>query len=146
MLLGIGVDIVQVSRFNNWVDYPKAQLLRVFSQAELDEIFSGTYELVTQRMATRYAAKEAFYKALSSTLVKLKQTKKEIPFSSTCKAVIVKSGEWETPSFEINWDFFEQKLDFKIPEVEVNLSLSHEKDYAIAYVIIQDDKVRAKNA
>ena len=80
MVLGVGVDIVQINRFKFWIEYPKAQLSHVFSKPELDYIFSGTQELAMQRMASRFAAKEAFYKALSNTLTRFKKTEETIRF------------------------------------------------------------------
>jgi phosphopantetheine--protein transferase-like protein len=137
MILGIGADIVQTQRFNSWLEYSKEHLLRVFSQSELDHIFSGTQELAVQRMASHFAAKEAFYKALSATLIKLKKIEKTVEFLSTCMAVSIASGQWEVPTVIVDWCFFEEKLATKLPALDINLSISHEKDYAVAYVIIQ---------
>jgi holo-[acyl-carrier protein] synthase len=136
MILGIGVDIVQTQRFNPWLEYSKEQLLRVFSQREIDYIFSGSQELIMQRMSSRFAAKEAFYKALSAALVKLEKTEKTFTFLSACKAVSIVSGQWEVPEVVVDWSFFEEKLATVLPEFDINLSMSHEKDYAVAYVII----------
>lgn len=138
MILGIGVDVVEVERFKTWVDYPLQQLLRIFSQSELDSIFNVETELRIQRMASRFAAKEAFYKALSATLVKLGKTRKKIHFIATCKAIKVKTIQWEIPTIDVNWKFFEERLEIKFPKFEINLSLSHEKNYSVAYVIIQE--------
>ncbi|MFA6534776.1 MAG: 4'-phosphopantetheinyl transferase superfamily protein [Candidatus Babeliales bacterium] len=137
MVLGIGVDIVQVSRFKFWVNYPAQQLAHVFSQPEIEYIFSGSQELTMQRMASRFAAKEAFYKALSNTLTRFKKTEETISFLSSCKAVWVMSGPWEVPQLVVDWSFFEKRLAIKLPDLDTNLSISHEKDYAVAYVIIQ---------
>lgn len=136
MILGIGVDIVQVSRFNSWIDYSREQLLRIFSPEELENIFSENSEFIVQRMASRFAAKEACYKAFSAMLVKLKQTNKEISFLPTCEHISVKIVEFGIPKLNVNLKFFEQKLAIKLPEIEFNLSLSHEKEYAIAFVTI----------
>jgi phosphopantetheine--protein transferase-like protein len=137
MILGIGVDIVQTQRFKPWLEYSKDQLLRVFSQQEIEYIFSGTQELIMQRMASRFAAKEAFYKAFSATLIKLKKTEKTVTFLSTCMAVSIASGQWEVPEIVVDWSFFEKRLATALPLLDINLSISHEKEYAIAYAIIQ---------
>lgn len=140
MVLGIGVDIVEVDRFKLWVNYSSEHLLRVFSVSELEYIFAGSQDFAIQKMATRYAAKEAFYKAFSAMLLKLKKTQKTISFLSTCRVVSIALDHWEVPAFVIDWNFFEDKLMNTMPDVEVNLSMSHEKKYAIAYVIIQEKK------
>jgi phosphopantetheine--protein transferase-like protein len=136
VILGVGVDIVQTQRFKPWLEYSKERLLRVFSQQEIDFIFSGSHELAMQRMSSRYAAKEAFYKALSATLVKLEKTEKSFAFLSMCKAISIASGKWEVPEIVVDWNFFEKKLAIELPKFDINFSMSHEKDYAVAYVII----------
>lgn len=137
MVLGIGVDIVQVNRFKFWVNCPEQQLSHVFSPPELEYIFSDVQELTMQRMAARFAAKEAFYKALSNTLTRFKKTEETISFLSSCKAVWVMSGSWEVPQLVVDWSFFEKRLATKLPDLDTNLSISHEKEYAVAYVMIQ---------
>lgn len=143
MVLGIGVDIVQVNRFKFWIGCPEKQLLHVFSQPEIEHIFSGTQELAMQRMASRFAAKEAFYKALSNTLTRFKKTEETISFLSSCKAVWVMSGSWDVPQLVVDWSFFEKRLAIKLPNLDTNLSISHEKDYAVAYVMIQAGSLNA---
>jgi phosphopantetheine--protein transferase-like protein len=138
MILGIGVDLVEVGRFKSWLNYSEEQLLKIFSPSELEVIFSGTQEIAMQRMATRYAAKEAFYKAFSAMLIKLNKTQKTITFMSICRAISVLPGYWDVPVLAVDWKFLEEKLVSKMPEVDINLSLSHEKNYAVAYVIIQN--------
>ena len=48
------------------------------------------------------------------------------------------SGSWEVPQLVVDWGFFEKRLATKLPDLDTNLSISHEKDYAVAYVIIQE--------
>jgi len=57
MIVGIGIDVTQVSRFTAAAGR-KGLLERVFTPAERDESM--------QRMAGRFAAKEAFAKALGA--------------------------------------------------------------------------------
>ena len=103
--------------------------------------FWDIQELAMQRMASRFAAKEAFYKALSATLIKFKKTEETISFLSSCKAVWVMSGPWEVPQLVVDWGFFEKRLATKLSDLDTNLSISHEKDYAVAYVIIQGKNI-----
>ena len=91
-----------------------------------------------QSLASRFAAKEAFYKALSASLIKLNLNKKEFLFLFSCKNVEVLKLEWGVPVFNINWPAFEKKIGLKIPKLTVDLSISHEKDFALAFVIISD--------
>lgn len=135
MLLGIGTDIVRVSRFGSWREFSRDQLLRIFSSDELSYCKSGdSYNL--SRLAARFAAKEALFKALSAALVKLKITKNEFSLLFLCKHVEVRKTTWEVPDFKINWKALEGKIEHKLPNLCINLSLSHEKEHAIAFVVI----------
>ena len=137
MILGIGTDIVKVDRFNSWSTLDKDKFLHIFSKKELEECYKNE-KLNFQSLASRFAAKEAFYKALSSSLIKLNLNKKEFLFLFSCKNVEILKLEWGVPVFNINWSAFEKKIDLKIPKLTVDLSISHEKDFALAFVIISD--------
>ncbi|MBD3273349.1 holo-[acyl-carrier-protein] synthase [Candidatus Dependentiae bacterium] len=135
MILGIGTDIVKVDRFNSWLTLGKDKFLRIFSQKELDLCYKND-KLDIQSLAARFAAKEAFYKALSSALIKLNLNKNEFFFLFSCKNIEVLKSEWGVPIFKINWPAFEKKLGTKIPQLNVDLAISHEKDLAIAFVVV----------
>lgn len=64
MIVGIGVDIVEIDRIERMhAAYGERLLDRLFTGAELD--YLSTKALPAQHMAVRLAAKEAAYKALS---------------------------------------------------------------------------------
>jgi holo-[acyl-carrier protein] synthase len=64
MIVGIGVDIVEIDRVEKMhMSYGKHLLDRLFTGAELD--YLSTKAQPAQHMAVRLAAKEAAYKALS---------------------------------------------------------------------------------
>ncbi len=136
MILGTGVDIVQVSRFERWKNYSEQQLLRIFSPTELADCRSdqGVYRL--EKLATRFAAKEAFFKALSSALVTLGQTQTTFPFIAIAPLVCVHMGMWNTPELQLDWPKFKKKYSIDLPELKTKLSLSHEKTHAVAFVVI----------
>ena len=60
MIVGIGIDVTQVSRFSEAAARTPALLDKIFTPAEHDTSM--------QRMAGRFAAKEAFAKALGPTV------------------------------------------------------------------------------
>ena len=64
MICGIGCDIVEVQRFKKWVNN-KAFLERFFNAAEFSESLHHE-ELLCEHYAVRFAAKEAFSKALGT--------------------------------------------------------------------------------
>ena len=63
MIIGIGVDIVDVKRFESIIYRWRERFLkRVFTDREIR--YCNTKKHPAQRFATRFAAKEAFIKAL----------------------------------------------------------------------------------
>jgi phosphopantetheine--protein transferase-like protein len=131
MILGIGTDIVDIDRFKKWEDFSHDQYRKVFSDNELKYCKSNNSSL-----ASRFAAKEAFYKALSSALFKLELTSTEFSFLFLCKNVEVDKNFWDIPYLKINLVAIEDKIGTKLPDMQVDLSLSHEQRYSIAFVII----------
>lgn len=109
MIKGLGTDIVKVSRFN---DVSESFLKRVFHPLELDEVkaISNT----SNYLAKRFAAKEALYKAVNN----------KIEFRDIA-VLNKKSGE----------PYFQCSLT---DTLNIHLSISDEKDYAIATVIVED--------
>lgn len=149
MILGVGTDIVQVDRFNSWKKYSKDQLARVFSEQELKFGIlrdaaaqpsgrTGIVEYNLEFLASRFAAKEAFYKALSQTLVNLKLTKNTFPFLFVCKYVEVIKPVWGVPELKVDWKVFEEKIGNKLPKLSTLISLSHEKSHVVAFVVISN--------
>lgn len=64
-VIGHGIDLVDVAAMQRWIDDPRAPLIpRCFVQAELDEIGDGPDRV--ERLAGRFAAKEAVLKALGT--------------------------------------------------------------------------------
>ena len=140
MILGIGIDIAQVDRFKRWASYSEKQLFKIFSEQELNDCLcqfeqdSCKYNL--ECLASRFAAKEAFFKALSAALIKLNLTKNTFHLLFTCQNVEIIKTTWDVPELKINWPEFEDKIGQKLPKFQVYLSLSHEKSYSVSNVII----------
>jgi holo-[acyl-carrier protein] synthase len=64
-IVGHGIDIVEVAEVRRWVEDSRDPLIpRCFVQAELDEIGDGPNRI--ERLAGRFAAKEAVLKALGT--------------------------------------------------------------------------------
>lgn len=139
MILGIGTDLVEISRFEPWVNYLPEKLKTVFSEQEIRDCFkrNPTTYIIAQRMAVRFAAKEAFYKALSTSLQNLTIIPKQtFSLLFTCRHVQVVHDELGIPFFAIEWTMFEEKIGCKVSVPHVILSLSHEKEYALAFVVM----------
>ena len=64
-IVGHGIDLVEIAEMQRWVEDPRDPLLpRCFTQDELDEVSTGPNRI--ERLAGRFAAKEAVLKALGT--------------------------------------------------------------------------------
>ena len=113
----LGVDLIEVCRIKQFIDSKtKQQLLRIFTQREIDYAFASNNKY--QRFAARFAAKEAFYKAFGSGNLK------EIELSHDNNKPIIKlygitKELWNIKSYTC-----------------ILVSVSHTKNYATATVLI----------
>lgn len=65
MILGIGIDIIEIERIKRSVDdYGERFFKKIYTKTELEYSLSKANKY--QHLAARFAAKEAIYKALSS--------------------------------------------------------------------------------
>lgn len=118
MIFGIGTDIVEVRRMEKWAADSK-MLERFFNPNEIKQ--NGTAEYY----AARYAAKEAFAKALGTGFK-----------SFELSEIFVTKDELGKPELNCTGKAL-KLLNERCGECQLFLSLSHEKDYAIAYVVIE---------
>ena len=64
-IVGHGIDLVDIAEMRRWIDDPRDPLIpRCFVQEELDEVGSAPDRI--ERLAGRFAAKEAVLKALGT--------------------------------------------------------------------------------
>jgi holo-[acyl-carrier protein] synthase len=64
-VIGHGIDLVEVAELQRWIEDPRDPLIpRCFAQRELEEIGDGPDRI--ERLAGRFAAKEAVLKALGT--------------------------------------------------------------------------------
>lgn len=121
MICGIGTDISEVKRFQKWVEKPNLYQ-RFFNEKEIMD--KGTDNAKCQHYAARFAAKEAFSKALGTGLV------------FDLKDVYITNNSEGKPILNVNGKAADILKD-KYGECNVHVSLSHEKEYAIAFVVIE---------
>lgn len=117
MKITCGTDIIEVERIKDSIEkYGDKFLLHVFTESEIK--YCDTKKNKYQHYAVRFAGKEAIYKAISEELKKDKIQWNEIEiFSNDGKKPIV-------------------NLLKKVDSVEqIDISLSHIKEYAIANCI-----------
>lgn len=137
MILGLGIDLVEVARFEPWTAYNPERLSRVFSAVELADCRDANGRLGAEKLAVRYAAKEALYKALSATLVSLKLTNQQFGLLALAPLVSVRHDTWGVPTLDVAWEAIAQLTGSQLPALSVNVSLSHERTIAAAVVTIE---------
>jgi len=119
MIVGIGTDIqiVDEMKYISSLLYPDL----MFTQNEIDYICNGKNK--TERLATLFSVKEAFFKALPSSFqwawieIELKNNIDGSPYLSIDKIIAAYP-------LIANWN--------------INLSLSHSGGYVQSFVIIED--------
>ena len=124
-ILGIGVDIIQNSRIKRAIKN-KSFVNRIFTKSEISSSKIRNYK--TNYFAKSFAAKEAFIKSIGIGIrkginfkdiyvINDKSGKPNIKFSNKVNNLIIKK--------------------FKTRKFDIFLSLSDEKNYSIAFVVIQ---------
>ncbi|HTH56359.1 MAG TPA: holo-ACP synthase [Cyclobacteriaceae bacterium] len=122
MIVGVGIDIVSISRFADKLKN-RALVEKLFSLGEITYCESTAKK--EQHYAARFAAKEAFLKA----------TGKGMMMSFDLKDIELIKDESEHPTIHLRGDFQKRKTEEGWRSIHV--SLSHEGDNAIAIVIIE---------
>ena len=124
MIAGIGVDVVHVHRMTRWREIP-GLLERYFNPEELIEALSKGSG-VDLSLSARFAAKEAFGKALGTGLAGI-----------VLKDIKVKNKHNGQPEIFVSGTALEAlKL---CGAGRIHLSLTHERDNAIAMVVIENE-------
>ncbi len=122
MIIGCGVDIVNIERFDKFITNDKF-IQRFFHSDEISSI--RTKNLIRKEsLAARFAAKEALGKALGTGIGLL-----------TLKDICVSKDETGKPQLIVYNSVKERVI--KSGANKIHISLSHDKDYAIAQVILE---------
>lgn len=112
MIEGVGIDVVDISRFQESLDRTSGLKDRLFTSAELTKPMAS--------LAARFAAKEALAKALSAG--------KGLSWHEA-EVVNLESGK---PVF-----IFRGEIADLVDGAQVHLSISHDSGIASAFVIIE---------
>jgi holo-[acyl-carrier protein] synthase len=122
MILGIGVDMVEVADLARRLE--RSTIANAFSEAER-AYAEARPERRDAVLATRWAAKEAFAKALGTGI------RAQWPLNQ----IEVVRQEGGAPTIQLG----PAVAGLVAPEATVHLSLSHTPAYAIAVVVIERD-------
>ena len=124
-ILGIGVDIVENSRIGKLLKN-KLFIKRIFSNSEI--LISNKIKDKKSYYSKRFAAKEAFVKSIGTGF------RDDFNF----KDLSIVNDKLGKPSFIINEKIKKIiKKQFKTTSFNFFLSISDEKKYSVAYVILQ---------
>jgi len=124
-ILGIGVDIVENSRIGKSLK-SKLFIKRIFSNSEI--LIANKIKDKKNYYSKRFAAKEAFVKSIGTGF------RDNLNF----KDISIINDKLGKPSFTINEKIKKIiKKQFKTTSFNLFLSISDEKKYSIAYVILQ---------
>lgn len=129
MIFGVGLDLAKCSRFEKWIQSP-GMLERFFNPKELWSAragASGNPSAQSQHYAARFAAKEAFSKALGSGL------------TFDLRDLYIQKEESGKPFLVLENSALEalKKACPQWKAAKIFVSLTHEKEIAAAQVIIE---------
>ncbi|MBX3310212.1 MAG: holo-ACP synthase [Cryobacterium sp.] len=120
MIVGIGVDVVDLARFERAVQRTPALLTRLFAESE--QIKDGQ-RLALHSLAARFAAKEALIKALGDST------------GVTWHDMPIVSDGLRNPSFALTGGV--EAIAAERGITAIHLTMSHDAGIAIAYVIAE---------
>jgi holo-[acyl-carrier protein] synthase len=123
MIIGIGVDLIDVRRFESVIfRWQHKFLKRIFTDKEIK--YCNNKKHPAQRFATRYAAKEAFIKAL---------------FPRSQKGVSLRDIEIDQKENRpvVNLSGAVKELAREREIKDIHLMVSHDGDYGIANVVLE---------
>ena len=125
MIHGIGTDIVAVKRLQGmWERHGERVLEKLLAPQEVAEFAQAAMAAKGRFLAKRFAAKEAFSKALGTG----------VRPPATLPAIAVAHDELGKPVFAFDGQL---EILLKNRNLKAHLSISDEADYAIAYVILE---------
>jgi holo-[acyl-carrier protein] synthase len=106
MIKGIGIDLAKISRFEN---KDQKFVKKILTEAELKQYSELEDERKTEYLAGRFAAKEAYYKAM-------------------------KNNKLGYHNVEIIDDYFSGP---QISDKSAHISISHDGEYVVVVVIVE---------
>ncbi len=132
-IIGHGIDLVEIAEMRRWIEDPRDPLIpRCFVREEIDEVGDGPDRV--ERLAGRFAAKEAVLKALGTGFGA------GVAFSD----VIIYRSAGAPPQVRLTGGAAKAATELGI--VEWRLSISHAGAMAMASAIAIGDKPHGEDA
>lgn len=121
-VIGLGVDILEVKRIKEIFNKRKSSFIkRIYTEEEINYCESKKRSI--ESFAVRFSAKEAFIKAIESE------------YNITYKEIEVVKKESKKPAIILSGKALKAAEEKNVTEILV--SLSHEKNYVIANIILK---------
>jgi holo-[acyl-carrier protein] synthase len=126
MILSIGIDLIEVYRIRDTIARTPRFAERVFTNAERE--YCGSRGVAAaQSYAARFAAKEAFLKALKTGW----------RGKITWHDIEIINDEDGVPSMHVKGEA--RRILDEMGEPRIHLSISHTTEHAIAYVVLETE-------
>jgi len=124
MIFGIGTDIIEIKRIHKILNKHKNSFIsKIFTDNEIEN--GNNKKSAVTYFAGRWAAKEAFSKALGTGIGK----------NCSWKDIEIRNSESGNPYCLLSGDA--EKTSESNGIVNIHLSISHEQEYATATVILE---------
>lgn len=121
MILGIGTDIIEIDRINKAINSTPMFLEKIFTKKEIEELTKKKIRI--ESVAGNFAVKEAVSKALGTGMR-----------GFTFKDIEVFRDKLGKPIVKIS---DKVKALIKVNNYIVNVSISHNRTCAVAFVVIE---------
>lgn len=125
MILGVGIDIVEIRRIKEAMEKHANFIDRLFSKNEIE--YFKVRNLRPEFVAGRFAAKEAVVKAMGTGFSGFEIKDIEIDRTASGKPIVVLRGK-------------AKMIAQKCGNYKIHVSISHSLDNAIAYATMEVDK------
>jgi holo-[acyl-carrier protein] synthase len=124
---GVGVDIAKIPRFKRIIESHESSFIRkILHEKEISEYQEMKFiENKTKFLASRWSVKEALVKATGD---------KSIVFSK----IYLQKNDDGKPFLKFDPEYLKQDLKFKDIENSIHISISHEDEFAIAFVVLEN--------
>lgn len=125
MIIGVGCDIIEIERISQAIER-NTFIKRVFAPAEITYCQSRGIQAAAS-FAARFAAKEAVLKAFGTGLR-----------GGRLQEIIIINDDAGKPQVELQGFF--AVLAKQLGVQKINISLSHARNLAMAYIVLEDGK------
>lgn len=122
MIIGIGVDSIEIARVATTLEGNDKLLRRLFTHREIDQVPTGPKAF--SRLAALFAGKEAVLKALGTGLAGHNWQQVEILHGETGAPRVYLHGQAESTAKDRGIE-------------EIHISLTHDRERAMAYCIAE---------